>query len=106
VLFPLLWFKRIFLSRHTARLPYLKDKSVLNQIYLDKRISKREQEIFELILFGKSNHEIEKELNISLNTVKNHIQNIYTKLNVRSRTKLMQLVTQKSHVNSNTKPLR
>ncbi len=65
---------------------------MLSRIYSEKSVTKREQEIIELILQGKSNREIEKEIFISIYTVKNHIQNIYTKLGVRSRTKLIQFV--------------
>ncbi|WP_439128272.1 LuxR C-terminal-related transcriptional regulator [Polaribacter sp.] len=48
-------------------------------------LSIREYEIFNLILRSKSNKEIANELNISVNTVKFHIKNIYEKLNIKSR---------------------
>lgn len=52
---------------------------------------KRESGIVELILRGKSNAQIEKELFISVHTVKNHITNIHHKLGVRSRWQLISL---------------
>jgi DNA-binding CsgD family transcriptional regulator len=55
-------------------------------------ITKREQEIIELIVQGKSNKEIEAALFISFSTVKNHAYNIYRKLGVKSRAQLMRLV--------------
>jgi len=65
------------------------------------QISNREGEILALLLNGKSNKLIEKELFISANTVRNHIHNIYQKLNVSSRLQLMNLV--RSRLGSATK---
>jgi len=49
-------------------------------------ISSREREILELIARGKSNKEIGKMLEISDQTVKNHITSILKKLHVNDRT--------------------
>ena len=54
-------------------------------------LTAREGAILELILRGKSNAQIEKELFISIHTVKNHITNIHQKLGVRSRWQLISL---------------
>ncbi len=48
-------------------------------------LSKREQEIFNYISNGLSNIEIAEKLFLSKNTVKKHIQNIYSKLDVKNR---------------------
>lgn len=48
-------------------------------------LSKREFEVLELLSKGKSNKIIGKELYISEKTVKNHITQIYKKLEVRDR---------------------
>ena len=48
-------------------------------------ISPREQEVLRLISLGCSNREIARKLSISESTVKTHVGNIYTKLNVNSR---------------------
>ncbi len=53
-------------------------------------LSKQEKNIQGLILQGKSNKEIAGELFISLSTVKTHITNIYSKLQVSSRQELLQ----------------
>jgi DNA-binding CsgD family transcriptional regulator len=50
-----------------------------------KNLSIREREIFDLILQGKSNKEIATTINISINTVKFHIKNIYDKLSIKNR---------------------
>lgn len=49
-------------------------------------LSDREKEVCKLIVLGYSNKEISNELYISLNTVKNHLNNIYKKLGVSDRT--------------------
>ncbi len=51
-------------------------------------LSKQEHTIQRLILQGKTNKEIANELFISLNTVKTHITNIYSKLQVSNRQEL------------------
>jgi LuxR family maltose regulon positive regulatory protein len=49
-------------------------------------LSPRELEVLSLIASGLSNREIANELFISIGTVKRHINNTYTKLDVHSRT--------------------
>lgn len=53
-------------------------------------LSKQENTVRNLILQGKSNKEIATELFISLSTVKSHITNIYSKLNVANRRELLE----------------
>ncbi len=48
-------------------------------------LTKRETEILEQIANGKSRSKIAKEMFIDLETVKSHLKNIYSKLNVHSR---------------------
>jgi DNA-binding CsgD family transcriptional regulator len=54
-----------------------------------EELSNQETKIKKHIIDGKSNKEIAEELFISLNTVKTHITNIYTKLNVSNRKELI-----------------
>ena len=54
----------------------------MNFIEVD-RLSSREEDILRLIGQGKSNYEIAEILFISENTVKNHINRIYSKLQVK-----------------------
>jgi DNA-binding CsgD family transcriptional regulator len=76
--------KMIFKDRLLAQ----EDKLNFVGIFHKYGLSKREQEIFILMLEGKSNKEIGDDLFISVKTVKNHIYNIFQKLGVNSRLKL------------------
>ena len=49
-------------------------------------LSRREQEILELLAEGCSNKEISEKLSIGIETVTWHLKHIYSKLHVRSRT--------------------
>lgn len=48
-------------------------------------LTRREWEIFHLVMIGKSNSEIADELVISVSTVKYHVSNILSKLGVKNR---------------------
>jgi two-component system nitrate/nitrite response regulator NarL len=48
-------------------------------------LTTREKEILSLIAIGKGNREIAESLSIEEKTVKNHINNIYSKLQIKSR---------------------
>ncbi|AUN05129.1 DNA-binding response regulator [Clostridium botulinum] len=48
-------------------------------------LTEREKEVMEILFEGASNKQIGKRLNISLATVKTHMINIYSKLQVSNR---------------------
>jgi DNA-binding NarL/FixJ family response regulator len=50
------------------------------------KISGRELEVLELLAAGRSNKEIARRLELSPNTVKTHVTNLFAKLQVRRRT--------------------
>lgn len=50
-----------------------------------KILTKREEEVFTLLVKNKTTREIAKELNISEKTVRNHISNAMQKLGVKGR---------------------
>lgn len=52
-------------------------------------LSKREREVLKLVLEGKSNKQIALALHITENTVEFHLKNIYSKVQVSSRTELI-----------------
>ena len=53
---------------------------------MQKILTKREKEIFSLLIMNHSTKEIANQLQISEKTVRNHISNVILKLNVNSRT--------------------
>ena len=74
-------------------------KDNIEQIEVAKKfnLSKRETEIFLLVIQGKNNREIQDELFISYHTVKNHIYNIFRKMNVKNRYQLINLISQENN---------
>jgi DNA-binding NarL/FixJ family response regulator len=52
---------------------------------MEAMLTAREKEILVAIASGSGNTEISDEFNISLNTVKTHVYNIYKKIDVRNR---------------------
>ena len=48
-------------------------------------LTKREKEIFEMLIINKTTKNIASELNISEKTVRNHISNVMQKLSVKGR---------------------
>jgi len=54
---------------------------------LPEPLSEQEVRVLRLLVVGRSNPEIARELFVSINTVKTHIQSIYRKLNVHNRHK-------------------
>lgn len=51
-------------------------------------LTERQREVYELIISGKTNKEIMTELFIEQSTLKTHINQIYKKLNIKSRREL------------------
>ncbi len=52
-------------------------------------LSKRELEVLQNVEAGMQNREIASEMGISVNTVKRHLDNLFMKMNVNSRTQLV-----------------
>jgi DNA-binding NarL/FixJ family response regulator len=80
-----------FLVKGNNKQAYI--KNIINCFMTDKakndkpKLSEREKEVLGLIAKGYSNKEIAKELFLSEKTVKNHVSNIFKKINVTDRTK-------------------
>jgi DNA-binding CsgD family transcriptional regulator len=68
----------------------------------DFALSKREQEVLNLLAQGMSNQEIADELFVSVPTVKTHISNIYEKLDVKRRTQAIQIALESGLLTSHT----
>jgi DNA-binding NarL/FixJ family response regulator len=72
---------------------WLHDTGNISQKGKVSHITSREQEIIACICRRLSNDEIARRLTLSPHTVKTHRSNIFSKLNVTSRSKLMALAT-------------
>ena len=78
------WLASIFVRKQKVKqvLVPLKESSPAQNIQLNKR----EYEILQLIAQGRTNQQIADELFLALPTVKTHVSNLYSKLEVKSRT--------------------
>lgn len=73
----------------------ISNKLDLNKIRQQFRLTRRETDVLRRVLDGLKNLEIAEELEISEQTVKDHLSNIYMKIGVRNRFSLMrELVNQ------------
>ncbi len=55
------------------------------------KLTPREQEVYDLLIQGCSNKDIEDALHITHATVKYHVSNVLTKFHVKRRTQLIAL---------------
>lgn len=76
---PRRYIKKLLSAFHLSRF-IIEDEEMI------ERLSDRELEVLRFIEAGLSNRKIAEELYISLSTVKTHLRNIYSKLDVNSRT--------------------
>ena len=56
-----------------------------------KTLTKREREIFTLIATGHDNVQIAEKLDLAIQTVRNQVSTIYSKLEVKDRFEIIQL---------------
>ncbi|MEL7563689.1 MAG: response regulator transcription factor [Dehalobacterium sp.] len=63
-------------------------------------LTKRENEIFELMRKGRKNHEIASHLSISVNTVHNHVVNISKKLRLRDKREIIDFLPPENKVSA------
>ena len=84
-----------FILKYYNKNYYISDvdtKDINNEFLKKYDITKREKEIILLIIKGYNNKKIADSIFVSINTVKTHIYNIYSKLNINNRYELMYLV--------------
>ena len=51
-----------------------------------ERLTRREREVLELVAEGRTNAEIGRQLWIASGTVRRHLENVFSKLDVHTRT--------------------
>ncbi len=69
-----------------------KEKLTITEAAARFDLTKREITILRCLLQGMDNEEMEKELSISVNTVKKHILNLYRKMKIKNRVQLFKMV--------------
>ena len=84
LIFIIIWITIIFYDQLSND-----NKVNLKKILMTYKLSEREGDVFLLLLNGKSNKDISRNLFIEEGTVKNHLTNIYKKLNIKNRSELM-----------------
>lgn len=78
----------IALSKHANRQSAQQEKPELENLnqYLSSPLTLREYELLLQLLEGKTNRQIAADSFVSINTVKTHLKNLFSKLNVTTRT--------------------
>lgn len=84
-----------YLSR-VSIMPEEKQKEEITHLMQRYELTGREQEIVVLLLKGMTYKMIAAKLYLSENTIKSHIKNIYSKLNVKSKSELVNLFLNKN----------
>ena len=72
-------------------------KKIIGSFVENSLLTGRESEIASLLLKGRTYKMIADELYLSENTVKTHIKNIYSKLNIQSKTELVKLMLEREY---------
>jgi DNA-binding CsgD family transcriptional regulator len=61
------------------------EMSSLDKIYRLNALSGKQRQIFEKLLKGRDNDQIAEEMNVTISTIKGHLQEVYLKLGVPNR---------------------
>jgi len=77
-----------YLEFNLASHPRLQRERMIARLTARYGLTRREIEIAELVCQGLTNHDLVEELGIGLGTVKTHLMNIFTKLEIENRASL------------------
>jgi len=87
-----IWAERRIMEKAISK-PMLLPETLQSQIPGLPPLTSREMEVLTMVLQGASNREIADRNSISERTVKTHLYRVYRKLNVKSRTKAIALLS-------------
>lgn len=106
IILPVLHKQLLLLLKNHAYLTTLSEMthgeqmSAKKSVTLVGNLTERESEIVGLLLKGRTYKMVAEELFLSENTVKTHIKNIYSKLNINSKAELIKLMANEKQVKS------
>ena len=89
-----IWVERRILEKAISARKTLLPESLRPQVPQLRDLTDRERDMLNHVLKGATNREIAEMSNISERTVKTHLYRAYRKLNVKSRTKAIALLSQ------------
>ncbi|MCU4676842.1 response regulator transcription factor [Catenovulum sp. 2E275] len=89
-----LWIPSGLLANLVGRLAKNTPASTHKNNLISEKLTKRESEVANQVVTGKSNKQVAQTLNITERTVKEHLSSIFYKLNVKDRMHLMLLIKQ------------
>ena len=87
-----IWAERRILEKAIEK-PMLLPETIQTHVPGLPPLTNREMEVLTMVLQGASNREIADSNSISERTVKTHLYRVYRKLNVKSRTKAIALLS-------------
>jgi DNA-binding NarL/FixJ family response regulator len=100
---PSTWIFRMKVTRnpHPLVSVFITEETVSNKVDLNKmrrkyRLTRRETDIVRRVLRGLRNREIADEFDVTEQTIKDHLSSIYSKLGIRNRIHLMQMIMNSS----------
>ncbi|MCG2722540.1 MAG: helix-turn-helix transcriptional regulator [Thermodesulfovibrionales bacterium] len=101
------WIFRIYIYDKPNPIVYIViiEETISNKLNMNEtrqqfRLTRRETDILRRVLDGFKNAEIAEDLEISEQTVKDHLSNIYMKIGVENRTGLMRTLLYSSEANT------
>ncbi len=101
------WIFRFYVNDKPDALIYvviteetISNKLDMNEIRQKFRLTRRETDIVRRVIDGRKNSEIAEEVDITEQTVKDHLSNIYMKIGVENRMALMRTLMQTSNMMS------
>ncbi len=105
------WIFRFYLPEETAHfvIIFIIEESLSNKVDINSirnraRLTRRETDVLRRVFDGMRNIEISEELNITEQTVKDHLSNIYMKFGVGNRFQLMRHLMNSQESSRNAEP--
>ena len=95
-----IWAERKLLNKFVASHPLPAFALGVRFSGTDETLTKREKELVSLLMLGLSNKSLSGKLGISEPTVKTHLNNIFKKLKVSTRTELVSALMHAAHANT------